>query len=244
MLVYRKRPKAESYGQAVGILLLDGRAPFVPGDVGNASSYDYPVVYKTVDGLTTMRCLTQEPGWEDKVVAAAVELEAKGVRGISSDCGFMIQYQAAVTEAVKIPVFLSTLLQLPFIAKTIAPNRPIGIVTADDSNLSTDFLKRTGTLPKNPIVIRGLQNEPEFGTAVMQEKGTLDSDLIAGEVVRTCREMRDANPTMGAMLLECSLLPPYAKLVQEEIGLPVFDFISMIDFAESGTNQRRYEGRY
>lgn len=244
MPVYRKRPHAESYGHAVGILLLDGRAPFVPGDVGNASSYDYPVVYKTVEGLTTMRCLNQEPGWEGKVVEAARDLERQGVRGISSDCGFMIQYQEAVCAAVRVPVFLSTLLQLPFIGRTIAPGRPIGVVTADSTNLGPDFMRRTGTLPLNPIVIRGLQDKPEFGTAVMQEKGTLDSGLIADEVVAACRDMVRERPDLAAILLECSLLPPYAKRVQDTLDLPVFDFISLIDYAESGTRQRRYGGDY
>lgn len=244
MAIYKKRPHAESYGQAVGILLLDGRAPFVPGDVGNASSYSYPVVYKTVEGLTTMRCLNQEPGWEDKVVEAAKALERQGVRGISSDCGFMIQYQDAVCDAVRIPVFLSTLLQLPFIGRTLAPDRPIGVVTADSSNFDEAFMRRTGTLPPNPIVIRGLQDEPEFGTAVMQEKGTLDSDLIAGEVEAACHDMVRERPDLAAILLECSLLPPYAKRVQDALGLPVFDFISLIDYAESGTRQRHYAGNY
>ncbi|MFN0043005.1 MAG: aspartate/glutamate racemase family protein [Alphaproteobacteria bacterium] len=244
MPVYRTRPRAESYGQAVGILLLDGRAPFIPGDVGNASSYDYPVVYKTVEGLTTLRCLAQEPGWEEKVVAAARELEDAGVRGISSDCGFMIQYQPAVAAALRIPVYLSSLLQLRTLARFFAPDRPIGIVTADSGNFSVDFLRRTGTLPPNPIVIRGLQDEPEFGAAIMRESGTLDSDRIADEAVAACQSMQAERPDLAAILLECSVLPPYAKRVQDAVGLPVFDFISMIDYAVSGSLQRAYSGVY
>ncbi len=244
MPVYRTRPRAESYGQAVGILLLDGRAPFVPGDVGNAHTYDYPVVYKTVEGLTTMRCLRQEPGWQEKVVAAAQELEAAGVRGISSDCGFMVQYQPAVAAALTIPVYLSSLLQLKTLARFFAPDRPIGIVTADSTNFSVDFLRRTHTLPPNPIVIRGMQDEPEFGHAIMRESGTLDSDKITAETVAKCREMKDERPDLAAILLECSVLPPYAKAVQDALDVPVFDFISMIDYAVSGSLQKSYAGVY
>jgi hypothetical protein len=51
MPVYRIRRTAETYGQAVGILVLDSRTPYVPGDTCNASTYDYPVMFKTVPGI-------------------------------------------------------------------------------------------------------------------------------------------------------------------------------------------------
>ena len=53
---YRVR-NADSYGHAVGILLLDYRGPFIPGDVGNATTYDFPVMFKLVKGLTLARVL-------------------------------------------------------------------------------------------------------------------------------------------------------------------------------------------
>lgn len=244
MTIYKTRKSAESYGQAVGILLLDAKVPFIPGDVANAHTYDYPVIYKTVEGLSTAVCLNGAPEFNAKMAAAARELEDAGVRGISSDCGFMLQFQAAVREAVKVPVALSSLLQLPFIAKTIAPSRPIGVITADSTNLTMDFLARAGVKVKNPLVIRGLQNEPEFKTAILEEKGTLDSDLITEETIRCAKDMVRLHPTMGAILLECSMLPPYAKAVQEAVNLPVYDFISMIDYMQSGAQQHAYQGAY
>jgi hypothetical protein len=246
MPIYTKRPEAESYGQAVGILLLDVRAPFIPGDVANATSYDYPVVYKTVEGLSTAVCLGGAPDeFKAKMATAARELETQGVKGISSDCGFMIQFQDAVTEAVDIPVCLSSLLQIPFIAKTLAPTQSIGVITADSASLSLEFLEASGLkVPPNPLVIRGMQDEPEFKTAVFDEKGTLDSDLITQEAVRMAESMVAEHPDMGAILLECSMLPPYAKAVQDAVGLPVYDFISAIDYLAAGTDQRGHTGAY
>src|SRR5579872_6604743 len=100
MAIYRTRHGAESYGQAVGILMLDCRLPFIPGDVGNAHTYRYPVVFKTAPGLSTAICLNGAPELIAAAVDAAKALEAEGVRGISSDCGFMLQFQDAVREAV------------------------------------------------------------------------------------------------------------------------------------------------
>ncbi|MBT6117401.1 MAG: aspartate/glutamate racemase family protein, partial [Rhodospirillaceae bacterium] len=96
MPTYSTRRGAYSYGHAVGILLLDAKAPFIPGDVANATSYDFPVIYKTVDGLSTSVCLNGAPEFAAKMATAAKELAREGVKGISSDCGFMLQFQEAV----------------------------------------------------------------------------------------------------------------------------------------------------
>ena len=242
MPVYKTRRTVDAYGQAIGILLLDARCPFIPGDVANASSYGYPVLYKIVPGLTTSVCLSGAPEFNEKMVEAARELEAQGVRGISSDCGFMLQFQDVVREGVNVPVALSSLLQIPIISQTLKPSRSIGVITADSSNLTMDFLAGAGIKVENRIIIRGLQNEPEFKAAVMEEKGTLDSDLITEETVKVALEMIEEHPNMGTILLECSMLPPYSKAVQEAAGLPVFDFNTMINYMQSGTHQKSYSG--
>src|SRR6185437_15407821 len=110
MAIYRSEPGMAAGSEAIGILMLDCRLPFIPGDVGNASTYRYPVLFKTVPGLSTAVCLNGAPEFAAAAVAAAKALEVEGVRGISSDCGFMLQFQDAVREAVSVPVCLSSLL--------------------------------------------------------------------------------------------------------------------------------------
>ena len=242
MPVYRTNRNAESYGQSVGILLLDAHVPCPPGDVANASTYRYPVIYRRVPGLAADVCLAGAPEFAEAVADGARALARQGVRGISSDCGFMLQYQQAAADAVDVPVALSSLLQLPLIERSLAPDRPIGVLTADSSNLSVDFLERAGIRPRNPIVIRGMQDEPEFRTSILDPKGTMDTDLITEETVAKAREMKDEYPALGAILLECSLMPPHAAAVQRAVAVPVFDFISLIDFMQAGTHPRRYHG--
>src|SRR5690606_5495667 len=233
---------ADTYGHAIGILLLDYRGPFIPGDVGNATTYGYPVLFKLVKGLTLDRVLAGDPECETAIVEAAKELEETGVRGISSDCGFLIQYQAAVQAAVKIPVFMSSLLQIPFLSMMFSPGRPVGCVTATREGLGNRVLELAGVRPENNVVLKGMETYPHFRESVLQECGWLDSDLIEQETVQAARELKEAYPDMGAIVLECSMLPPYAKAVQEETGLPVFDFITMIDYFQAGTHRKAYEG--
>jgi Asp/Glu/hydantoin racemase len=38
------------------------------------------------------------------------------------------------------------------------------------------------------------------------------------------------HPDVGAIVLECTNMPPYAKDIQEVTGLPVFDIVTMINY--------------
>jgi hypothetical protein len=244
MTVYRTRRGARNYGQAVGILQLDCSLPFIPGDVDNAGTYDYPVLYKVVPGLSTAACLRGAPELAAAAVACARELETQGVRAISSDCGFMLQFQEQVREAVRIPVAMSSMVQLPLIASGLSAKRPIAVITADSTNLTPQFLARNGVSVPNKVIIRGLETEPEFKSAVLDEKGSIDAALVEREVVGAVRQIREEHPDLGAVLFECSMLPPYARAVQDATGLPVFDFVTMIDYLYAATHQRRYDGFY
>lgn len=240
---YRVRD-ADTYGHAIGILLLDYRGPFIPGDVGNASTYRYPVLYKLVEGLTFDKVLSGDPEAEAMIVDAARELERFGVRGISSDCGFLVQHQRAVAKAVKAPVFMSSLLQIPYLSMMFDAERPIGCITATRSPASNSLLEMAGVDASTNVVLRGMENYEHFKWAILEEGGELDSDQIEREVVAEAKDMLARHPDMSALVLECSLLPPYAKAVQEAIGLPVFDFITMIDYFYQGTHRQAFAGYY
>lgn len=239
---YKVRQHADSYGHALGILLLDYRGPFIPGDVGNATTYSYPVSYRTVQGLTLDRVLVGDPEYKAAVVEAAQALESYGVRGIGSDCGFLINYQEAVKKTVRVPVFMSSLLQLPLVAATIGGS--VGLITANSEKVGKRVLELAGVQSDMPIIVKGLQDQPHFREAILEEGGTLDSDVIEQELVNTAKQLVKEHPNMGALVLECSLLPPYSAAVSEATGLPVFDFITMFNYFYEGTHQTRYQGYY
>jgi hypothetical protein len=240
---YRVR-NADTYGHAVGILLLDYRGPFIPGDVGNATTYGFPVMFKLVKGLTLDRVLAGDLACETAIVEAAKDLESQGVRGISSDCGFLVQYQAAVKQAVKVPVFMSSLLQIPFLAQMFKDSRPVGCITATRKKLGNRVLELAGISSAINVVIKGMEDQPHFKEAILEESGELDSDRIEAETVTCAEELKSEHPDMGAIVLECSMLPPYAKAVQDSTGLPVFDFVTMINYFYEGTHRQAYQGYY
>lgn len=244
MVLHRTRPGAESYGHAAGILLLDERAPFIPGDLRNAATFRYPVLYRTVPGLTAAACASGDPAVAAKVIDAARWLEAHGVRLIAGDCAAMLAFQDAVRAAVRVPVALSSLLQLPSIARGLEQSRAILIVAAERSHLAPELLARDDLRVANPLILRGMQEGAEFRAAVLERKGTLDSERVSDEIVRLAEAALAAHPEIGAVLLESARLPPYARAVQRATGLPVYDFVSMIDFLRTATHRERYVGHY
>ena len=123
MAIHRLLPQAQAYGYQLGMLLLDEVETHVPGDTAHVRTFPFPVLFKVVEGATAYRVTTGYPDVEISIVAAARELEAAGVMGITSNCGFMLHYQDAVSKAVGIPAMLSSLLQLPMISAARGSSR-------------------------------------------------------------------------------------------------------------------------
>ncbi len=244
MTVYTAGPRGQCwYGEAIGILILNACYPCVPGNVGNATTFSYPVRYKVVSEASIDGLLRHpDTGLLEAFVRAAQQLEQEGVRAITGACGFMAIFQRQVAEAVRIPVFLSSLLQVPLVRRILAPDRKIGIITAESRCLQSEHLQAVGITDHDSLVIRGMEASQEFSEAVLQEKGTLDSSVIERDLVTLAREMVTETPELGAVVLECSDLPPYAHAVQRAVNLPVFDFTTLIDFMHSALVRTRFTG--
>lgn len=243
---YRRKNRQVSYGEAIGILLLDSPVPFIPGDVANATSYPFPVRFKKVTGFTVKKALAKNPDIYPTLLDAARDLAANGVRAITGDCGFMALHQKKLKQNLGLPVCLSSLFQIPFIRQTLPRGQKIGIITASARSMTPGFLDEidVGSSPvpgTSDLAIRGLEACPEFSSAALEEKGSLDDTLVREEVTQTARDLTRAGD-VGAILLECSLLPPYAAAVHQATGVPVYDYITMINYIFSAVVPRTYAG--
>ena len=244
MAVYTVRD-AESYGHALGIILVDVRTPFIPGDVGNASTYRYPVVYRTTKDVSLERLINQgDKSMAPAVIATARELEKMGVRAISSDCGYMLHFQKEVADAVSVPVMLSSLLQLPMLEAMLGRTQKIGVICANKPRLTPELLALSGAQDQNRLVVYGLEACPAFRSPILDEEPVLDAGLVEQEVAGTARALVEAHPDVSRILLECSNLPPYAHAVQQATGRPVFDFTTMLDMFVGASFRKPFTGFY
>jgi hypothetical protein len=239
------REQARFYGAPVGILLLDCVAPYVPGSVGNASTYRRPARFRSIPGCTVERLIfAPDDALEATVVESARELVAEGAQILSSNCGFMLRYQRPVAQAVDALVALSSLLLVPFLQATLPASRSLGVITASERSLTPDVLAFAGIGSDARLAIVGLDDAPAFRAAFIDCDGELDIERVRDETEEAASRLVEDRPDVGAILLECSELPPYAPVVQRATGLPVFDFVSMIEFFAGGFDRSGFSGLY
>lgn len=242
MMLYTARTRQSSAGEAIGIILLDATAPIIPGDVANATTYHFPVRFQLVPGLTSERIFKHDLTLLDSVIEAGLALKSFGVRAITGDCGFLALYQTEMARRLELPVFMSSLLQVPFMLRLIPDLHKIGIITANARSLDETVLNPCGANVPGRVVIRGLEDCPNFAGAFIQENGILDTEKVEAEVVSAAKALLKDEPEVKMLLLECSDLAPYGKAVQQATGLPVFDFVTMINYVFSAVVKSGFSG--
>jgi len=197
----------------------------------NPETFPFPVIHETVTGVSLERLLQGDPTLMEPLTAAALRLAASGASAISSGCGFFILFQEALCRRMQIPVALSSLLQIPLIQQLVGPHRRIGVLTAHAGRLSETHLRMGGMDPRHPVKVVGLEAEPHFQQGVLTPQGAYHDAKIEAEVLAKAEaflESGDGGPPVGAVLLECTNLPPFAAAIQETLGLPVFDITTLI----------------
>jgi hypothetical protein len=239
-LIYQIKNGRVSNGEAIGILLLDTYAPHIPGDVANATTYSFPVRYKTIKDFTVSRIFGHDMSILPTLIEAGKELVQAGVKAITGDCGYMALYQKELASHLDVPVFMSSLLQVPFMSSMLGSDEKVGIICANSQSMNRTVLNAVGIHEAIPITIRGLENQKNFYEAGIEEIGILDYPAIEQEVVSVARQMVQDDPKIKAVLLECSMFPPYSKAVSEAVNLPVFDFVTMINHVYSTLVKKRF----
>jgi hypothetical protein len=233
------------YGFSIGVLMLDCNIPFVPGDVGNASTYDFPVQYLLVPGATGDAVIRrQDPALTPRFIEAAEQLVGQGVRAITGDCAYMGAYQRDVADAVDVPVFISSLMQVPLVLSMLRADQKLAVLVANGETVGNRLLEPVGIVgeARERCVFRGLEDKEQFRSVFLEETGDIDVARIEDEMVQTAAEVLETEPSIGAYLFECSDMPPYSAAVQRATGLPVFDWIGFINYVHHAVVRMPYQG--
>jgi hypothetical protein len=226
------------YGAPLGILMLEARFPRIPGDMGNGTTWPFPVLFRVVRGASPERVVLQgAKGLLPDFIAAAKELVDLGAEGLTTNCGFLSIFQEEIAEAVGVPVATSSLMQVPWVQAILPPGKRVGLVTVSSSSLTPAHLKGANVPLDTPVV--GTEGGREFFRVLIKgEKQDLDVDLAAQDVVDAGKGLVARHPEIGAIVLECTNMPPYAAALQAAIGLPVYDIYSMITWFHAGLRPR------
>jgi aspartate/glutamate racemase len=228
-------------GISIGVLSLESYFPKPPGHIKNPSSLPFTTSYEILDGITVPELLSNPNGeMKEQIIAAAKRLEAQGVQAITGSCGFLALYQAEIAAAVNIPVFVSSLVQVQMVHVMTAA--PVGILTASAPSLTEAHLKNAGA-GGVPVEIGGMEDSPEFTSVILRNDRTeMDLDKVAAEVIAAGQALIARAPDIGAIVLECTDLPPYAHRIQAALSRPVFDLTTLATMVASCVNRVPYRG--
>lgn len=228
------------YGAPLGILMLEARFPRIPGDMGNALTWPFPVLYRVVRGASPEKIvLDGAAGLLPDFVEAAKELVSLGAEAITTNCGFLSIFQDEIARAVNVPVATSSLMQAKWVQATLPPGKRVGIVTINGATLTPAHLRAAGAPVDTPVA--GTEDGQEFFRVLIKaEKEELDVDLARADVVSAGVDLVRRHPDVGAIVLECTNMPPYAAALREAVQLPVYDIYSMIQWFHAGLRPRAF----
>jgi hypothetical protein len=215
------------YGARVGILMLETRFLRIPGDMGNAETWPFPVLYKVVPGASPCRVVRQRAeGLLDEFLAAADDLVRLGADGITTTCGFLSLFQREIAAHVGVPVATSSLMQIPFIERVLPPGKRVGVLTISAQSLTSEHLRAAGADFATPIV--GTDGGSEFTRAILNNEERLDVAAAERDIL-TAGDTLVANYSgIGAVLLECTNMVPYARALSRRLRLPVFSIYTFV----------------
>ena len=227
------------YGAAVGILMLEARFPRIIGDMGNALTWPFPVHYRVVRGASPDKVVRQgAPGLLDAFVDAARGLVADGADGITTNCGFLSLFQAELAAAVGVPVAASSLMQVSMVNGVLPPGKRAGILTISASSLTSAHLEKAGVPAGTPI--GSTEGGAEFTRVILGDELALDIEAARADNVGAAVKLKEAHPDLGAIVLECTNMIPYAADIRAAVGVPVFSMESFVSWFQSGLCPRRF----
>ena len=204
----------------------------LPGSLANPASFRFPVLFRRVQGAC-YETIIENPDRRvlGAMVEAAMELEASGVRAITTSCGFNGIFQDELAGAVSVPVFASALVQVPMIHALFATDRRTGIITANGARLTAEHLVKAGIPGTIPVCVAGIEHTEAFPNVCLRPRPELlHLGRFREEVISVARGLVEDNDNVGAIVLEMTVLHIFANDIRKAVGLPVFDIVTLADY--------------
>ncbi|MBG9387968.1 aspartate/glutamate racemase family protein [Caenimonas aquaedulcis] len=230
------------YEAAVGVIVLDTKLPRAHGDIANARTWPFPMLYRVARGASAHVVVHERgQGLSKILVDTAKELVASGARGITTTGGFLSLFQQELSAECGVPVASSSLMQVPLVQNLLPPGRRVGVVTVQGARLGPDHLIAAGAPGDTPVV--GTEEGEELTRVLLKGEATLDLVKAERDVVDAGKRLVERHPDVGAIVLECHNMAPYAAALSRAVRLPVYDLYSFIVWFQAGLQPREFDKR-
>ena len=136
-------------------------------------------------------------------------------------------FQKELAARVSIPVFTSSLLQARTACGLLPAGKKIGILTADGRKLGVRHFRGAG-IEDVPKVVYGMEGT-HFHDIYVGDREDLDPARAGEELQRVALRMMEENPEVGAVVCECTNMPPYTDALRKILQCPVYDILTLAD---------------
>ena len=207
-----------------------GQLEAMPGNLINPKTFNFQFLSEYVEGAN-YRTIVKEPNHAtlNKMIKAAEQLKKQGANFIVTSCGFNSIFNTELSNSVDIPVISSSLIQVPLVSLMIKNDQYIMIVTADKKHLTEEHFVNAGITKKINYVIAGLDNSEEFQKVNSNPNAELNVEKFSKEVLSIIKKTISSNCNIGAVVMECTDLPPFSDAVRKKFNLPVFDIVTLVN---------------
>ena len=104
--------------------------------------------------------------------------------------------------------------------------------------MHVDHLRAACAAEDTPVA--GIEMGRELSHVLHENRDELDGGLAEADVIDACYDLHDRHPNVGAIVLECTNLVPYARAASEAVGLPVFDIYTFLCWFQAGLSPRGF----
>lgn len=234
-----KRGGKTIFGASVGVMMLDTQFPRIYGDIANANTWPFPVQYRIVKGASPDQVVRNKAeGLLDGFIQAGKDLVAHGADGLTTNCGFLALIQDKVKDAIDVPVATSSIMQVPMVNNMLGGEKRAGIITISKEHLTDEHLRIANVPLDTPII--GTEGGREFTHKILDDLPEIDFDLCKEDLKDAARDMVAKHKDVGAIVLECTNMAPYAADIREITRLPVYSIYTHICWLQSGLVPRRF----
>ena len=214
-------------GFRLGVLMLDNGFPRPVGDIGNADTFPFDVIYDKVPGARVEKIVTGyglAPDLVAEFSTRARRLEAEGCTMITTGCGFMLAHQRELSEAVGVPFVASSLCLLPYLQSIRPAAKPIGVLTYDGPKLVSTLGEETA----RELEIVGIETGTELHAVIAEDRDQLNFEAARQDVRQAAETLKAKAPDPFAVVMECTNLPPYRDAVEETFDCPIYDIRDLV----------------
>lgn len=223
----------------LGFLAVEVNIHRPPGDPYNPRTWPFPLIHELVPGSRENQIVSKEAydaEFISRFVNSGKNLAEKGCVGIITSCGFLAMAQRQLSERIGIPIATSALVQIPSVRAFLGLEKIIGVLTYDGERLGERHLRELGADPA-AIRIRGLpatgHTRKVIQDGVKYDGAEMEQEMVDA-AVQLVESIREEGKEVGAVVLECTQMPPYAAAIQEQVGVPVYDVYTMGTWFYSG----------